>query len=481
MIARTVASFLALSMVATAGCLVAPGTDADGLTGSASQAASPPDCSGLDQVSPGHPAVFFPPFDDAEQKALCMLDTAEHEVVIGHYNIRSQRMLDKLVELKNRGVAVLVTVDKDNAEQPYNTGDDFLDANGIPVVRHKPVAGQYSIMHLKTTVIDEEVVMTGSFNWNNTAAHANDENMLVLRDLDLARKYRDEVLEVMGQKPRSKDGGPVGTGVALHFAPEERLDYVIRNELDTAKESIDVAMFTFTLYNLSDALQKAVQRGVKVRMVVEAKQTDLSDAEDKVEAAGARVVRGANKIGAHSAMHQKYAVIDGHKVITGATNWTVSGTRYNEEDLLIIDSPELARRFRQNFADLLWNYAGEDVTAQAPELAEAAPGVFFHVVHDDTQWGDRTVVVGNHPSIGSWDAFRGVDTVTSDLYPSWSGRASFSPGDRLEYKFVTIKPWGEVQWEPGENRTLQVPASGRSIVIGGRYGDTHDNWTPTSN
>lgn len=473
--ARTVAPLIALSL-AGFGCAVAPGADGDD-TRTASQA-SLPDCSGLGEISPGNPAVFFPPFDDAEQKALCMLDTAKQEVVVGHYNIRSQRMLDKLVELKNRGVAVSVAVDKDNADESYNTGDDFLEANGIPVVRHKPAAGQYSIMHLKATIVDQESVLTGSFNWNNTAAHANDENMLVFRDAGLAKKYRDEVLEVMGKKERSKDGGQAAAGVALHFAPEERLDYVIKKEIDAAEESIDVAMFTFTLYNLSDALVHAVQRGVRVRLVVEAKQTDLSDAEDKVEAAGGKVVRGANKIGAHSAMHQKYAVIDGHKVISGATNWTVSGTRYNEEDLLIIDSASLALRYRQNFADLLWNYAGEDVSAQEPELAEAAPSVFFHVVHDGTAWGDRTVVVGNHPSLGSWDPLGGIDTTTSDLYPSWSGRASFSPGSRLEYKFVTIKPWGEAQWEPGDNRSLVVPASGRSVVIGGRYGDTQDNWKP---
>ncbi len=260
--AQLLASFLVLTAVGSAGCFVAPGTDADANTATASQAASQLDCSGLDQVSPGHPAVFFPPFDDAEEKALCVLDTAQHEVVIGHYNIRSQRLLDKLVELKTRGVSVSVTVDKDNAAQSYNTGDDFLEDHGISVVRHKPVAGQYSIMHLKTTVIDQEVVMTGSFNWNNTAAHANDENMLVFRDAGLALKYRDEVLEVMGQKARSKDGGQVAEGVALHFAPEERLDYIIKNKIDQAKESIDVAMFTFTLYNVSDALQRAVQRGV---------------------------------------------------------------------------------------------------------------------------------------------------------------------------------------------------------------------------
>ncbi len=435
------------------------------------------DCSALNDVALGNPAVFFSPFDAPESKALCVLASAKSEVLIAHYNIRSRRMLDALVELKNRGVIVRVAVDRDNAAEDYNTGDDFLESQGIPVVRVKP-QGQYSIMHLKVAVVDSERVMTGSFNWNNTAALANDENMLVFRDPDLALKYRNEVLEVLGDRPHVNEGGAVGCGMEVHFAPETRLDSVIRREIDAAKQSVDVAMFTFTMQNIADALRRAVTRGVRVRMVVEQKQTDLSDAEDRVESVGATVIRGANKMGAHAAMHQKYAIIDGHRVLSGATNWTASGTRYNEEDLLIIDSPSLALRYRQNFADLLWIYGGLETSDSDPALLGDQATVVFQIVNGTTEWGDRSVVVGNHPSLGNWNPFEGVDAQTEDIFPIWAAHATVPAGTRLEYKFATIKRWGEVRWEGGGNRVVDVPKTGRSSVIGGMYGNTMSNWTP---
>lgn len=442
---------------------------------SATESADP--CEGLSAVSPGHPAVFFSPFDGAEQKALCVLSSAQREVLVAQYNIRSESILSKLIELKSKGVRVRVVVDKDDAAEPYNTGDDRLEQSGIEVVRRKP-DGKYAIMHLKASVVDGATVMTGSFNWNNTAALSNDENMLVFRDPELAAKYSEEVLQLLGDKPQAALGGPVSAGVEVHFTPAERTDGILVRELDKATQSIDAAVFTFTMQNVGYALQRAVKRGVRVRFITEKKQADLSDAEDKLEAAGAYVLRAANTLGAYSAMHQKYAIIDGHEVLTGATNWTASGTRYNDEDLLVIDSPELAQSYRRNFADMLWNYAGNDLGAADASLSRTEARALFRVVNDKTSYGDRTVVVGGDPALGSWDPWRGVDGNASDLFPSWAARARFAPGTRVEYKYVMLRTNGEVVWEPGPNRVLDLPTTGRNVIVSGTFGDTSRSWTP---
>jgi hypothetical protein len=217
-----------------------------------------------------------------------------------------------------------------------------------------------------------------------------------------------------------------------------------------------------------------------VRLVVETKQAAETRADETLEGAGARVVRGANTIGQFSAMHQKYGIIDGHVVISGATNWTNAGTRTNEEDLLVIDSAELASRYRKNFADLLFIYGGTDTTAEAPAVLtnERAP-VLFNPIHSGTALGDRVLVVGSDPGLGGWDPTRGVDARThQDMFPSWTAPARLVAGTRVEYKFVTVRSNGEVQWEPGPNRVLDVPATGRAQVTSGDYGNTARNWTP---
>ncbi len=47
-------------------------------------------------------------------------------------------------------------------------------------------------MHDKFAVVDEAVVMTGSFNWTTQAVRNNQENILFIENEELARKYLQE-------------------------------------------------------------------------------------------------------------------------------------------------------------------------------------------------------------------------------------------------------------------------------------------------
>ncbi len=442
-----------------------------------------PECPIVDDVSAiidateiagkGPAQPLFAPYDDVEEEVLRLLDQAKEEVVIAHYNIRRESILNKLVELHERGVKVRVAVDKTNAGREWNTGDDLLEQAGIELVRTKP-SGRRALMHFKVCVIDQETVMTGSYNWNATAALANDENMLVVRDEELAGVYRQEVLEVLGDGPSEFQGGKVNEFFELHFAPDERLDSVLASQIRKAQDSIDIAMFGLTERKVQKELIKALERGVKVNIVTEQKMANKTPLDEKVEQAGAKVVRAANRVGPYSAMHHKYAVVDGKRLITGACNWTKNGTRYSDEDILVVDSEALARQYQENFRDLQHVYGGID----SPADREAAP-VMFHAEHDGTGWGDRVFVVGNDPALGNWDPHRGVELKTSDdLFPAWAGHLRLPAGADVEYKFVTVKADGSVEWEPGANRSLHVPDSGRATVRSGEYGDTEVNWTP---
>lgn len=436
-------------------------------------------CAALRDTRPSEPSVYFAPYDAPDEQVLCLLSAARREVVIAHYNIRREILIDKLIELKQRGVTVRVAVDEKNAANEWNTGDDVMEAAGIELVRTKP-PGSNALMHLKVTVIDDEIAMTGSFNWNETAAIANDENMLVFKDPEVVSRYKQQVLEVLGDVPRSKAPPQATPDVRVYFTPEERTDGVIAREIDAARTSLDVAMFTYTNATVGAAVERAARRGVKVRLVLERKQTGLSTQDEAAARAGAEVVRGANRIGAHSAMHQKYAIIDGARVITGATNWTNAGTRINEEDLLVIDNARVAAKYRRNFADLLHVYDGKDVTSEAPQLlAQSSSPALFNPIHEGTQPGDRVVVVGSDDALGAWDPHRGLATSTHpSLFPSWAGATRLPAGARIEYKFVTLRADGRVEWEPGPNRVVETPPTGRAVVTSGDVGDTSRSWTP---
>ena len=60
-------------------------------------------------------------------------------------------------------------------------------------------------------------------------------------------------------------------------------------------------------------------------------------------------------------LHHKLAVIDNRKVITGSFNWSPSAAHTNDETLLVIHSPQLAKHFTREM-DRLWETAELGIT-----------------------------------------------------------------------------------------------------------------------
>jgi len=63
-------------------------------------------------------------------------------------------------------------------------------------------------------------------------------------------------------------------------------------------------------------------------------------------------------------MHNKFAVVDDSITLTGSFNWTRAAESANDENLLKITSPDLARQYAEEFSEL-W--------AMAAVFAPAAP------------------------------------------------------------------------------------------------------------
>ncbi len=59
--------------------------------------------------------------------------------------------------------------------------------------------GNRYTMHHKVFIVDDDTVITGSFNFSDNAISSNDENLVIIRDRDLAKQYIDEFNRVMSQ------------------------------------------------------------------------------------------------------------------------------------------------------------------------------------------------------------------------------------------------------------------------------------------
>jgi len=78
----------------------------------------------------------------------------------------------------------------DKSQALSNTGGEYthLLENGIDV----RLDGNRHGMHHKVIIIDERIVVTGSYNFSNNAKTRNDENSLILHSAEIAEIYVEE-------------------------------------------------------------------------------------------------------------------------------------------------------------------------------------------------------------------------------------------------------------------------------------------------
>jgi len=119
--------------------------------------------------------TYMTPYDDVEDHLLQFLDQANNRCYIASYSITNPKVIDKLIQLHDRGVDVQVLTDKTQAagkrEQAALT---VLEENHIPVYAGRSV--DHALMHCKFCVIDDHLVEDGS--WNFTTSASREDNIL---------------------------------------------------------------------------------------------------------------------------------------------------------------------------------------------------------------------------------------------------------------------------------------------------------------
>lgn len=132
--------------------------------------------------------------------------------------------------------------------------------------------------------------------------------------------------------------------------------------IDSARLSIDVAVYSLSLNSVRDALIRAHKRGVQVRVVMESDNLDRSDPQ-RIKDAGIPIL-GDRREGL---MHNKFVVIDGSEVWTGSMNFTDSGTYLDNNSLMRIRSVKMAENFAKEFDEMFVDDKfGDAVVAETP-------------------------------------------------------------------------------------------------------------------
>lgn len=140
------------------------------------------------------------------------------------------------------------------------------------------------------------------------------------------------------------------------------VDGPLVESVDAARLSIDVAAYSITLNSFRNALLRAHDRGVTVRIVMESTNMDTSDVQRLLEA-GIPIV-GDNRQGL---MHDKFMVVDRSEVWLGSMNFTDSGTYDDNNNMIRIQSTKVAENYSVEFNEMFEkNLFGPDVLAETP-------------------------------------------------------------------------------------------------------------------
>jgi len=141
---------------------------------------------------------------------------------------------------------------------------------------------------------------------------------------------------------------------------------IIKN-INQAEVFINIAMYIFTDREIAFPLIKAQERGVKVRLYLDKEQVDYKYSQSRfLVQKGIKTRISSNKY----IMHNKFAIIDNRLLLTGSYNWTFSANHRNDENLMVIDDPEIIEIFQNQFVNLWTNKYSLERTRQLYEIAE---------------------------------------------------------------------------------------------------------------
>ncbi len=130
--------------------------------------------------------VYFSPSGGATDAVVKEIGKAKSEILVQAYSFTGKEIAKALVAAHKRGVHAEIILDKSNRSQRYSAAD-FTRNMGIPTY----IDAEHAIAHNKIMIIDKETIITGSFNFTKAAEEKNAENLLILKNRELAKQYID--------------------------------------------------------------------------------------------------------------------------------------------------------------------------------------------------------------------------------------------------------------------------------------------------
>ncbi len=305
----------------------------------------------------GHP-------EGLDEQVIRLIRGAEQSIEIAAYELRIDNITQALARAQERGVQVRIVTDDSHFDSRYIRS--LIEA-GIEV-RHD--GNRDALMHDKFLIADGEVVATGSFNFTNTGAYNNQNNLVVFWDRELARIFSQE-FEKLFEGNFYRDEADEGShhvvldlpdrqvAVEVFFQPRNRSSLNRMLDLiDEADQAVYMMQFAFFNSKVGKLLGQKHRRGEDIRAVIDYSMV-YGDKQpySQVSSLARQRIPFSISSDPDGKLHHKVFVIDPDQddgfVITGSANASSAGYKHNVENIVVIRDPQTARTYRDEALRLL--------------------------------------------------------------------------------------------------------------------------------
>lgn len=296
------------------------------------------------------------------------INSAKSTIDIAIYGYDRVPKIEKAIkQAMSRGVRIRLVYDIDSKNSNiYANTKEFANLIGnsksdkAPLNMKDSIKYTNSIMHDKFYIFDNSKVITGSANLSCTDMSGfNSNSVILINSKTIANIYTQEFEQMYSGKCHNlkksvyeKDNIKLGNSeITVKFSPTDSvIEKTIVPLIDNSKKYIYMPIFLITDKRLSAALINAKNRGVDVKVIVDATNAKTKYSKHRLLRQHGILVKTENYAGK---LHSKSIIIDDKYTVIGSMNFSGSGEKKNDENLVVIKNSSLAKHYKR-FFEYLW-------------------------------------------------------------------------------------------------------------------------------
>jgi phosphatidylserine/phosphatidylglycerophosphate/cardiolipin synthase-like enzyme len=137
---------------------------------------------------------YFAPEDQVMDKVIKNVSLATKSIHFMVFSFTHDDLGEAMLKIADDGIEVEGIFETTGASTKYSECGSLLQA-GLDV----RLDGNPRTFHHKVIIVDQSIVILGSFNFSDNANKSNDENLLIIFSQELAKEYEDEYQRMKAQ------------------------------------------------------------------------------------------------------------------------------------------------------------------------------------------------------------------------------------------------------------------------------------------